>query len=68
MGGGHHGPEIHGNPHNIKEEDHDISSKIRTIELIKHNPQVFHLNFYDWRNHWEVAGGAKTLLFALIGG
>ena len=35
MGGGHH---IAGNPNNIKEADADLSSKIRGIELIKHNP------------------------------
>ena len=35
MGGG---PKIAGNPANIKEEDADLSSKIRPIELIKHNP------------------------------
>ena len=36
MGG--HGPVIIGNQSNIKEEDADLSSKIRPIELIKHNP------------------------------
>ena len=37
MGGGH-GPTIVGNPANIKEEDADLSGKVRSIELIKHNP------------------------------
>lgn len=36
MGG--HGTAIHGNPNNLKEEDADLSSRIRSIELIKHNP------------------------------
>ena len=37
MGGGH-GPNIVGNPENIKEDDATLSEKIRPIELIKHNP------------------------------
>ena len=36
MGG--HGHHIYGNPNNEKEEDGELSSKIRSIELIKHNP------------------------------
>ena len=66
MGG--HGPHIEGNPSNIKEEDAELSQKIRSIELIKHNPQKFHLNFFDFNNHFELAGGVKTAAFALVGG
>ena len=66
MGG--HGPAIHGNENNIKEEDATLSQKIRNIELIKHNPQLFHLNFFDFKNHYEIAGGAPTVAFALVGG
>jgi hypothetical protein len=66
--GGDHGPAIHGNNNNIKEEDSELSQKIRGIELIKHNPQMFYLNFYDVSNHFELAGGAKTAAFALLGG
>ena len=49
MGG--HGPVIHGNPNNIKEDDADLSSRIRDVNLIKHNPQLFYLNFFDFNNH-----------------
>ena len=66
--GGHGHVHIHGNHNNIKEEGSKLGEKIRNIELIKHNPQVFHLDFYDINNHYEIAGGAKTLAFALIGG
>ena len=67
MGGGH-GPHIHGNPNNIQETDEELSYRIRSIELIKHNPQVFYLDFFNWQNHFDIAGGNKTLLFGLIGG
>lgn len=66
MGG--HGTSIHGNHHNVKEVDEELSQKIRPIELIKHNPQMFYLNFFDVNNHFELVGGAKTGAFALIGG
>ena len=29
---------------------------------------MFYLNFYDASNHFELAGGAKTAAFALVGG
>ena len=66
--GGHGHVHIEGNPNNIKEEDSLLGLKIRNIELIKHNPQVFHLDFYDINNHYEIAGGAKTVALALFGG
>ena len=67
MGGGH-GPHIEANPNNIKEEDADLSAKIRPIELIKHNPQVFHLEFFSMANQYEILGGAKTMFLAGVGG
>ena len=66
MGG--HGPIIAGNPANIKEEDADLSGKIRSIELIKHNPQTFYMSFFDLGNHFELVGGVKTMAFAAVGG
>ena len=66
MGG--HGPAIHGNPNNIQEDDATLSQKIRSIELIKHNPQLFYVNFYDLNNHYQIAGGAPTVGFAALGG
>ena len=66
MGG--HGNNIAGNQNNTKEEDSSLSSKIRPIELIKHNPQVFYLNAFDMGSNFELVGGVKTLAFALTGG
>ena len=66
MGG--HGTAIHGNPNNIKEEDADMSSRIRSIELIKHNPQLFHLDFWNPNNHFNILGGVKTLGASVLGG
>ena len=67
MGGGH-GPHLEGNPNNLKEDDADLSAKIRPIELIKHNPQVFHLEFFSMANQYEILGGAKTMFLAALGG
>ena len=66
--GGDHGPHIPRNSNNIQEADADLSSRIRPIELIKHNPQLFHLDFWNFQNHWQIAGGAATAFFALAGG
>ena len=65
MGG--HGHHISGNPNNVKEDDSELSSKIRSIELIKHNPQLFHLEF-NLANSLDLAGGPKTLGFAALMG
>lgn len=65
MGGG---SNIVGNPNNLKEVDSELSGKIRPIELVKHNPQVFYLSIFDLNNAWEIAGGLKTCAFALVGG
>ena len=47
MGGQGHHDAHEGNPHNIKETDDEIKSKIRSIDLIKHNPNHFHLNPFE---------------------
>jgi hypothetical protein len=40
----HHGEgAAHTNPHATKESDTDLTLRIRPIELIKHNPNVFHV-------------------------
>ena len=66
MGG--HGPSIAGNPNNTKEEDATLSHKLRSIELIKHNPQLFHMDFWNLSNMYEILGGAKTQFLGLTGG
>ena len=65
MGGG---PKIIGNQDNIKENDADLNSRIRPIEFIKHNPQLFHLNPFDLANQHEILGGWKTTALQLLGG
>ena len=65
MGG--HGPHIQGNQSNIQEADADLSQRIRGIELIKHNPQLFFVDFFSLNNQVEMVGGVKTLAFAAIG-
>ena len=66
--GGHGGHGIHGYKTNIPEDDATFSHKIRNIETIKHNPNAFHLQFFNFNNQYEILGGAKTVAFALIGG
>ena len=66
MGG--HGPAIEGNPNNMKEEDADLSSKVRPIEFIKHNPQLFHMDFWNASNMYTILGGAKTCFVGIVGG
>ena len=66
--GGHGDAHIEGNHNNIQEEDSTISHKIRSIELIKHNPQLFHFDPWSVKNQYEIIGGTKTLAFGVIGG
>ena len=61
------GDAILGNPSNIQESEDDMRSHIQTIELVKHNPQFFWLNFWDFNNHFEIVGGFRTLGIAAIG-
>ena len=63
--GGH---KIAGNPNNTKEEDADMPLKIRPIELIKHNPNLFHLECFNMQNQYEIIGGAKTVSLMALGG
>ena len=67
MGGGH-GPHIEPNPQNLQEDDACLSAKIRPIELVKHNPQLFHMDFWNLHNMYEILGGSKSMFFGLIGG
>ena len=61
------GDAILGNPSNIQESEDDMRSHIQAIELVKHNPQFFWLNFWDFNNHFEIVGGFRTLGIAAIG-
>ena len=55
------------NLNNIPEEDAQLSLKLRGIELIKHNPQLFHVEFWNLKNMYEILGGAKTQFLGLTG-
>ena len=48
MGG--HGPYLAGNESNMKESDQDMQGKIQLAELVKFNPQNFHMAFWDTGN------------------
>jgi hypothetical protein len=48
MGGhGHDDHHEHTNPHAIQESDEQMPHKIREIDLIKHNPNLFHVKLTD---------------------
>lgn len=53
----HHGHEKV-NPHATQETDAEIVQRIRPIELIKHNPNVFHVSPFDLTQALQIAGGA----------
>lgn len=63
MGG--HG--AHRNEHNIKETDEQMQAKIQRIELIKHNPNHFHLEFFNANNMFNILGGAPSMMFGALG-
>mmetsp|Transcript_4592 Transcript_4592/g.3095 ORF Transcript_4592/g.3095 Transcript_4592/m.3095 type:complete len:135 (+) Transcript_4592:123-527(+) len=44
-----------------------MRGKIQRIELIKHNPQNFHMEFFSPSNMFEIVGGAPSLFFAAVG-
>lgn len=69
MGGGHHGDHhgVHGNENNIQESDESLPFKIREIELIKHNPNLFHLWIYNPSNIWQILGGTPYAVCAFSG-
>ena len=66
MGGGH-GPHIAGNENNMQESDEAMRGKIQSVELIKFNPQNFHMEFWSADNMYQILGGAPTMTFAVLG-
>jgi hypothetical protein len=44
----HHGGHEKVNPHAVQETDVEITQRIRSVELIKHNPNVFHVSPFDF--------------------
>lgn len=63
--GNHH--HIEGNSKNIQESNEDLTAKIRSIELIKHSPNTFHMNAFTLSNIWTIIGGFKTGVCTLAG-
>ena len=66
MGGGH-GPHIVGNENNMKETDEEMQGKIQLAELVKFNPQNFHMEFFDAANMYAILGGAPSMIMSGAG-
>ena len=66
MGGGH-GPHIHYNDSAMKESDEDMRGKIQRVDLIKFNPNHFHMEFFDADNMYQILGGAPTMVMGALG-
>lgn len=68
MGHDHHD---HGhektNPHAIPEADQDLPSRIRSIEFIKHNPNIYHISIFDLGKDYQLLGGHSWLASTLVG-
>ena len=67
MGGHGHGPHVHGNERNLQESDEAMLGKIQRVDLIKFNPNHFHLDFWDTGNMYAILGGAPTLILGGVG-
>jgi len=65
MGG--HGLHLAGNENNMKESDSEMQGKIQRAELVKYNPQNFHLAFWDAGNMYSILGGAPTMVCGALG-
>ena len=44
-----------------------MQGKIQMIETIKHNPNHWHLEFFNARNWYTILGGAPAMIYGLIG-
>lgn len=64
MGNDHH-EKI--NSHAIVEADNELSLRIRGIELVKHNPNIFHVDLFDFGKGYEILGGSGWLGSTLTG-
>lgn len=70
MGGHGHDDHhhVHTNPHAIQESDEQMPLKIREIDLIKHNPNMFHVSLFDVGQAYSILGGASWLASTATGG
>lgn len=55
------------NSHAIQEADNELPQRIRSIELIKHNPNLFHVELFDLSKGYEILGGSGWLSTTLAG-
>ena len=65
MGG--HGPHIMGNERNMQETDEQMVGKIQRADLVKFNPNHFHMEFFNASNMYSVLGGAPTMAMGVFG-
>ena len=62
---GHHGEHV--NAHAIQETDEQLPLRVRSIELIKHNPNLFYVNALDPVSVFQILGGTSWALSAGAG-
>lgn len=67
MGGHGHHDLHHPNMDNIQEADGELAYKVRSIDLIKHNPNLFYMKALSPATWYEVLGGIKGTLCAVGG-
>mgnify|MGYP001806577723 CR=1 FL=1 len=64
----HHGHHEHVNPHATTEADDQLLLRVRPIELIKHNPNLFHVSPFDAPQVYSILGGLPWALSTAAGG
>ena len=57
----------HTNPNAVQEADKDLPARIRSIEFIKHNPNLFHVPL-GVSEGYQILGGASWLSTTVAGG
>ena len=55
------------NSHAVQETDTELTHRIRSIELIKHNPNTFHVDLYNLGEGYKILGGAGWSASTLAG-
>ncbi len=55
------------NPHAIPEPDQDLPLRIRSIDFIKHNPNLYHVSIFDLGKDYQLLGGHAWLASTLFG-
>lgn len=68
MGHGSDSHNVKTNPHAIQESDQDLPYRIRSIELIKHNPNLFHVSNTNLAEGYKIFGGFGALNCGIAGG